>query len=109
MHIRNNICNFVINRLKPNVNRNGNIKNNKDDRKVIWINLPYLGKTGEQLTNLLVRNLKRSFQENVKFKTIYKTKKLSMFYNTKDSISVEQKSNVIYRITCPCCFQKICW
>ena len=29
-----------------------------------------------------------------------------MFCNTKDSISVEQKSNVIYRITCPDCFQK---
>ena len=29
-----------------------------------------------------------------------------MFYNTKDSISVEQKSNLFYRITCPCCYKK---
>ena len=29
-----------------------------------------------------------------------------MFCNTKGNISVEQKSNVIYRITCPGCFQK---
>ena len=29
-----------------------------------------------------------------------------MFCNTKDSISVEQKSNVVCRITCPGCFQK---
>ena len=29
-----------------------------------------------------------------------------MFCNTKDSISAEQKSNAIYRITCPGCFQK---
>ena len=29
-----------------------------------------------------------------------------MFCNTKDSISAEQKSNVIYGITCPACFQK---
>ena len=36
----------------------------------------------------------------------YKTNKLSMFCNPKDSISVEQKSNVIYRITCPGCFRK---
>ena len=28
-----------------------------------------------------------------------------MFCNTKNSISVEQKYNVIYRITCPGCFQ----
>ena len=97
----------IINRLKSNVNRNDNINNNsKDDRKVIWINLPYLGKRGEQLTNSLIRKLKRSFKENIKFRTVYKTNKLSMFCNTKDSISTEQKSNVIYRITGPGCFQK---
>ena len=78
----------IINRLKSNVNRNDNINNNnKDDRKVIWINLPYLGKKGEQLTNSLIRKLKRSFKENIKFRTVYKTNKLSMFCNTKDSIS----------------------
>ena len=101
-HVRNSI----INRLKSKVNRNDNINNKKDDRKAIWINLPYLGKKGEQLTNSLIRKLKRSFKENIKFKTVYKTNKLSMFCNTKDSISAEQKSNVIYRITCPGCFQK---
>ena len=101
-HVRNSI----INRLKSNVNRNDNINNKKDDRKVIWINLPYLGKKGEQLTNSLIRKLKRSFKENIKFKTVYKNNKLSIFCNTKDSISAEQKSNVIYRITCPGCFQK---
>ena len=100
------VRNSIINRLKSNVNRNDNINNNKDDRKVIWINLPYLGKKGEQLTNSLIRKLKRSFKENIKFKTVYKTNKLSMFCNTKDSISAEQKSNVIYRISCPRCFQK---
>ena len=101
-HVRNSI----INRLKSKVNRNDNINNKKDDRKAIWINLPYLGKKGEQLTNSLIRKLKRSFKENIKFKTVYKTNKLSMFCNTKDSISAEQKSNVIYGITCPGCFQK---
>ena len=76
------VCNSLINRLKPNVNRNDNINNNKDDSKVIWINLPYLGKKGEQLTNSLIRKLKRSFKESVKLKTVYKTNKLSMFCNT---------------------------
>ena len=93
------VRNFIINRLKSNVNRNNNINNNKDDRKVIWLNLLYLGKKGKQLTSSLIRKLKRSFKESVKLKTIYKTNKLSMFCNTKDNISVEQKSNVIYRIT----------
>ena len=99
------VHNSIINRLKSNVNRNDNINNNKDDGKVIWINLPYLRMKVEQQTNSLIRKLKRSFKENVKFKMVYKTNKLSMFCNNKDSISVEQKSNVIYRITCPGCFQ----
>ena len=43
------IHNSTINRLKSNVNRTDNINNNKDDRKVIWINLWYFGKEGEQL------------------------------------------------------------
>ena len=38
------VHNFTINRLKSNVNRNDNITNNKDDKKVIWVNLPYFGK-----------------------------------------------------------------
>ena len=59
--------------VKSSCNRNDNINSNKDDRIVIWINLPYLGKKGEQLTKSLVIKLKRSFKENVKFKAIGKT------------------------------------
>ena len=80
------VRNSIINRIKSNVNRNDNVNNNKDDRKVIWINLPYLGKKGEELTNSLIRKLKRSFKENVELKTIYKTIKSSMFCKTKDNI-----------------------
>ena len=37
---------------------------------------------------------------------VYKTSKLSIFCNIKDSISVKQTTNIICRITCPGCFQK---
>ena len=77
------VRNSIIKRLKSNVNKNGNINNNKDDRKVIWINLSYLRKKGQQLTNSLIRKLQRSFKEIVDFKTVYKTNKLLMFCNTK--------------------------
>ena len=56
------VRNSIINRLKSNANRNDNINNNKDDRNVIWMNLSYLGKEAEQLTNSLIRKLKRSFK-----------------------------------------------
>ena len=85
------VHNSIINRLKSKVNRNDSINNSKDDRKVIWINVPYLGKKGEQLTNSPIIKLKRSFKENIKPKTVYKTNELSMFCNPKDSISAEQK------------------
>ena len=50
------VRNSIINGLKSNVNRNVNINNNKDDRKVVWINLPYLGKKGEQLQTPSLEN-----------------------------------------------------
>ena len=56
------VCNSIINRLMLNVNKIGNINNNRDNRKVIWINLTYLGKKGEQLTNSLIGKLKKSFK-----------------------------------------------
>ena len=73
------VHNSTINRLKSKVNRIDNINNNKDDRKVIWINFPYLGKESEQLTNFLIRKLKRFFKENVNFKMVYKTKSYQYF------------------------------
>ena len=101
------VRNSIIHRLKSNLkNTRINNSNTPDDRKVVWLHLPYLGNKGEQLTNSLIRKLKRCFKENVKFNTIYKTNKLAMFCNTKDSISIDQKANVIYKITCPGCFKQ---
>ena len=82
-----------------NVNKIDNINNNRDNRKVIWINLTYLGKKGEQLTNSLIGKLKKSFKENIKFKRVCKTNKISICCCTKDSISAYKKPNVFYRIT----------
>lgn len=102
------VRNSIINRLKSNLSNNkiNNGNNNPDDRKTIWLNIPYLGNKGENLTNSLIRKLKRCFKENVKFNTVYKTNKLAMFCNTKDNISIEQKANVIYKIKCPGCFNE---
>ena len=35
------VRNSIVKRLKSNINRNDNINNSKDDRKVIWINVPF--------------------------------------------------------------------
>ena len=77
----------------------------KDDESVIqiWIRLPYLGNKGEELVKTWVRKLTRCFKTNVKFVTLYDTKKCSRFCSVKNKISTHQKSNVIYTIKCPWC------
>ena len=72
----------------------------KDDESVIkiWIRLPYLGNKGEELVKTCIRKLKRCFKTNVKFVTLYDTKKCAMFCPVKDKNPTHQKSNVIYTI-----------
>ena len=48
-----------------------------------------------------IRKLKRCFKANVKFVTLYNSKKCEMFCSVKDKIPTYQKSNVIYTIKCP--------
>ena len=65
--------NSIINRLKANVNRNIISTTTKTMEKLFW------------------EIFLKSF-ENFEFKRVYKTNKLSIFSNTKESISVEQQS-----------------
>ena len=77
-----------------------------DDRKKVWLNLPYLGEKGDHLTKSLIRKLNKCFNENVKFIKRYKTNKLAMFCSNKDHIQLQQKANIIYRITYSGCCNK---
>ena len=91
----------IIKRLETNLS---NEKETRDDeRKKIWLDLPYNGKQGEHLVQSLVKKLKRYFKENVNIIVKYRTNKLSMFCPTKDKVSWDQKANVIYIIQCPGC------
>ena len=67
----------------------------------IWIPLPYLGNKGEELVKTCVRKLKHRFKTNVKFVTLYDTKKCVLFCFVKDKIPTHQRFNVIYTIKCP--------
>ena len=58
------------------------------------------------MTKSLIRKLNKYFNENVKFIKRYKTNKLAMFCSDKDHIQFQQKTNVIYRITGPGCYNK---
>ena len=50
-----------------------------------------------------LNELKRCLTTNVKFVTLYDTKKCAMFCSVKDKDPTHQKSNVIYTIKCSGC------
>ena len=95
------VRNSVIKRLKTN--RSHSRSTDNDDRKKIWLDLPYNGKQGEQLVTSSIKKLKSYFKENVNIVVKYRTNKLSMFYPIKDKASWNQKVNVLYIIQCPGC------
>ena len=95
------VRNSVIKRLDTNKSHSRSADDN--DRKKIWLDLPYNGKLGENLVTYLIKKLKRCFKVNVKIIVKVRTNKLSMFCPTKDRISWNQKADAIYIIQCPGC------
>ena len=90
-----------LKRLNP-VNTINNIENNTDV-ETIWINIPYLGNTGDQLLQTLKRKLTRLLINGVRFKVIQSTQKFSYYRNMKARISKLMKSYVVYQFNCPGC------
>ena len=77
-----------------------------NDAKTIWVKLPDVGKTGEVLVNKWANKLNRLLGKKVKFRMRYNTTKLSQFCSNKDSVPTLQKSNVVYKLSCPGCSQQ---
>ena len=94
------VRNSLLKRLNSNMNKTK--AQTVDDRKKVWLNLPYLGDKGDHLTKRFIRKLDKCLNENVKFIKLYKTNKLTMFCSNKDHIQFQQKANVI----CPGCYNK---
>ena len=55
----------------------------------------------------VLRKYKKCLKEHVRFITCYEKKKIATFCSAKDNISIHQKANVIYKVTCPGCVIKI--
>ena len=81
-----------------------NIKNTtNNDLETIWIKILYFGDKGDQLLKSLKTKLKHYFTEEVKFRIIQSTQKLSFYTNMKDEIPKLMKSYVVYQFNCPGC------
>ena len=98
------VRNSLLKRLNPNMNKTK--EQTVDDHKKVCLNLPYLGENGDHLTKSLIRKLNKCFNENVKFIKRYKTNKRAMYCSNKDHIQLQQRANIICRITYPGCYNK---
>ena len=83
------------------------VENEKDDSKIIWIRLPYLGNIGDSLKKNCFRKVQKCLKENVRFITCYETKKTAMFvqlriafqYTKKQTLSTKSLALVVMKIT----------
>ena len=89
-HIRNS----TMNRPKTNSEKERS-SISTDDRKTIWIRAPYLSEKGELLSKYCVKKIRWCLKEDVKFDTLYDTKKISMFSSSKNKIPINQKVNIV--------------
>ena len=71
----------------------------------VYLNLPYIGSTGEHLVKSFRKKMKKFLnpKKKVNIKVFSKTTQLRNFTSTKDKIPVLSKSNVVYQIECPGC------
>ena len=90
-------------RKRLNFVSNINNSENNTDVETIWINIPHLGSTGDQLLQTLKRKLKHNLINDVRFKVMQSTKKFSYYTNMKDHISKLMKSYVVYQFNFPGC------
>ena len=92
--------NFIIKQLKTSPK---NFGKEKDDRKIVWIRLPYLGNIGDRLKKNCYKKVQKCLKVNVCFITCYETKRAALFCSAKDNIRIHQKANVICKATYPGC------
>ena len=53
-----------------------------------------------------IRKVKCNCTTDIKFITLYYTKKMSYYCTVNDKIPIEQRSSVIYQISCPGCLKR---
>ena len=82
------------NSIAPKLNQGKN-------RKEIFINLKHAGQKGEQLMSKMKKIVCNSLEDGVKQKVVYNSAKLSQYFNVKDPVPQEYKSDLVYKCTCP--------
>ena len=79
------------------------MKRQNDEKKIIWVRLPYFWQAGDKIKKSCFRKVQKCLTKNVCFFPCYETKKPAMFCSAKDFIPTLQKLNVVYCSKCPEC------
>ena len=95
--------NSVVKRLKASPTK----VEKEDDRKIIWISLPYLGNIGDSMKKDYFKKVQKCLKENFRFIICYKTKKQQCFvqlkiafqYTKKQTLSTKSLELVVMKIT----------
>ena len=96
--------NSILNRLRDTRKSNSPYNGSQENPTItIYVQLPYAGIKGEQLLKSVIHKMKQFLKQNIKFKIVYDTKKMSYFCSTKDPVPNYQRHNIVYEITCPGC------
>ena len=99
------IHNLLIKRLKTNKQRSEANKE-EQNRKIIWLKFPYLGKKCKTLLKSLEQKLSRCLKEDAKFIASYKMKKMTIFYSVMKKWNnswYPSVNDIIHDIKSPAC------
>ena len=100
---RNKFPPKLINRETKNyLNKVYEVEQNKEDKKIDYYKLPYLGDVSKY-TQKRIRELCKSFCKTLEITRSFNTCKLGSFLSTKSVYHKNFKSKVVYHFNCPGC------
>ena len=81
-------------------NNKSNINNDKTNTTHMFV-LPYKGETGQTIIKSINKAVNKILPQNRVAQNIYKSKKLGLYCNIKDSTKLEHQHNLTYFTQCP--------
>ena len=101
-----NLVKSLINKASESFKKNStdqeNVENNEEDPtpKMLFMKVPYAGKTGDNLVKSLQTTLKANLPQEVECRIVQTGTKLSSRFNIKDKTDEKHLSNFIYHHKC---------
>ena len=100
-----NVRNRLIDRFVKSSNNNTTEKEDDPEEITLWLKVPFIGATGENLVKSFKKKMIKLLdkKKKIRIKTFFKTSQLRDFASSKDKVPKLSKSNVVYEVCCPGC------